>query len=224
MDDAAYATMRENDDNKPNSEPTIAPRGIPDAPASPWRTRDARSVYRNPWIAVTEYQVVRPDGSEGIYGVVDPGDNVSIVALDHDDRIALVGQFMYPLQAYDWAVPSGKVEDGEAPLAAARRELGEEAGLEAGSWTVLGEYYLSPGISTQISHVYLAQDLHTTNLKPESTERLDLRMEPLQQAVRECLTGGIRNAPSVLGILRIWLTRQERAAHSLAHPAGTGDQ
>ena len=70
----------------------------PDAPESPWRTLAAREVYRNPWISVTEYQVVRPDGAPGIYGVVDPHDNAAIVALDDEARVLLVGEFLYPLQ------------------------------------------------------------------------------------------------------------------------------
>ena len=103
----------------------------PDAPGSPWRTVGAREMYRNPWLRVTEYQVIRPDGQPGIYGVVDPGDNVTIVALEDDERVWLVSEFLYPLQTAEWFLPTGAVERGEDILAAAQRELAEETGLRA---------------------------------------------------------------------------------------------
>lgn len=181
------------------------PSGHADPPESPWRTLGAAEVYRNPWIAVTEYAVRRPDGTPGIYGVVDPGDNASVVALDDDGCIYLVGAFLYPLQRYEWMIPSGKVEPDERPEQAARRELAEEAGIEAARWEMLGAYALSPGISTQISYIYLARDLTHVPPQPEATEQLDIRRQPLADAYDECLRGGCTNAVTSLGILRAWL-------------------
>jgi 8-oxo-dGDP phosphatase len=175
-----------------------------DAPGSPWRTLEAREVYRNQWLTVTEYQVVRPDGHPGIYGVVDPLDNAAIVALDAQERVMLVGEFVYPLQRFTWMIPSGNVEHGEEPLAAARRELAEETGLRADEWTSLGAYYLSAGISTQTSHTYLARSLRGAPARPEGTERLTLRVVPLAEARAMCLRNEIRDAPSVLALWRAW--------------------
>ncbi|SRR5258708_7836895 len=192
-----------------------APRaavGRHDDPQSPWRTLAAREVYRNPWISVTEYEVVRPDGQPGIYGVVDPGDNAAIVALDAQQRVTLVGEFLYPLQVYAWMIPSGFVERGEDPLLAARRELAEETGLEADEWAPLGAYYLSSGISTQTSYAYLARGLRSVPARPEGTERLTLRSVPLAEAHRMCLRNEIRDAPSVMALWRAWeLLRDEGA-------------
>ena len=184
---------------------TAAPGGRADPPESPWRTLAATEVYRNPWIAVTEYAVLRPDGTPGIYGVVDPGDNVSVVALGDDGTITLVGAFLYPLQRYEWTIPSGKVEPDELPEEAARRELAEEAGIEAARWDLLGAYALSPGISTQISYIYLARDLTRIPPSPEATEQLVLRQMPLADAFDECLRGGYTSAVTALGILRAHL-------------------
>lgn len=181
-----------------------AHRRIQDAPGSPWRTLEAREVYRNPWISVTEYQVIRPDGRPGIYGVVDPGDNAAVVALDAEERVTLVGEFVYPLQVYTWMIPSGFVERGEDPLAAARRELAEETGLEADEWTPLGAYYLSCGICDQTSFAYLARGLRVVPARPEGTERLTLRQVPLAEARAMCLRNEIRDAPSVMALWRAW--------------------
>jgi 8-oxo-dGDP phosphatase len=180
------------------------------ASQSPWITISQREVYRNPWLHVVEYSVRRPDGNPGIYGVVYPGDNAAIVALDDQDQVYLVGEFNYPLQRHEWMIPSGKVEDGEDPLAAAKRELEEEVGMAAGRWEPLGAYYLSSGISPQTTHVFLATGLSVGTPQPEGTERLQIESRPLVQVFDACLHNEIRDAPSVLGIWRVWLQRAGR--------------
>jgi 8-oxo-dGDP phosphatase len=174
---------------------------------SPWLTISKREVYRNPWLRVVEYSVRRPDGNPGIYGVVYPGDNAAIVALDAQDQVYLVGEFNFPLQRYEWMIPSGKVEDGEDPLTAAKRELAEEVGITASLWEPLGAYYLSSGISPQTTHVYLATDLSAGIPRPEGTERLQIDPRPLRWVFDACLQNEIRDAPTVLGIWRAWLLR-----------------
>jgi 8-oxo-dGTP pyrophosphatase MutT (NUDIX family) len=179
-------------------------RSQTDAPGSPWKTLAACEAYRNQWITVTEYKVVRPDGLPGIYGVVDPHDNAAIVALDDEERVLLVVEFLYPLQEYAWVVPSGSVDDGEEPMVAARRELEEEAGYVASSWSPLGVYYLSSGISTQRSFAFLARGLQIGASRPEGTELLSLRTVPLAEARAMCLRNEIRDAPSVMAPWRAW--------------------
>ncbi len=90
-----------------------APGGRPDPAESPWRTLATRHVYSNPWLSLTEYEVIRPDGQRGIYGIVDPGPNATIVALDEHEQVRLVGDFVYPLQRHMWGLPSGKIEENE---------------------------------------------------------------------------------------------------------------
>jgi 8-oxo-dGTP pyrophosphatase MutT (NUDIX family) len=175
-----------------------------DPAESPWRTLAARRVYSNPWLSLIEYEVMRPDGRHGIYGVVDPGPNATIVALDEHEQVRLVGDFVHPLQRHMWGLPSGKVEEDETPLAAAQRELVEEAGVEATEWLPLGAYDLSPGIMTQVSHIFLARGLRTVAARPEGTERFTLRTQALREALDACLRGELRSAVTVLGIWRAW--------------------
>jgi 8-oxo-dGTP pyrophosphatase MutT (NUDIX family) len=181
----------------------------PDAPGSPWRTVGGREVYRNPWLTVTEYQVIRPDGKPGIYGVVDPGDNVTIVALEDDERVWLVSEFLYPLQTAEWFLPTGAVERGEDILAAAQRELAEETGLRAAEWMELGAYPLSPGISAQIGYIFLARGLRRGDAAPEGTEHITMRLAPLSEALEACLRNEIRATLAVIGIWRTWALLHE---------------
>jgi 8-oxo-dGTP pyrophosphatase MutT (NUDIX family) len=199
-------------DERTSGEDAVEQPGDTPERASPWRTLGTREVYRNPWMTVHEHNVVRPDGTRGIYGVVEPGDNAAIVALDDAARICLIEEYVYPLQRFERLIPSGRVDEGETPLAAARRELAEETGIAAREWAPLGAYYLSAGISPQTSHIFLARGLTLGQAQPEGTERITLRWLPLAAAHDACLRGAIRDAPSVLGIWRAWLLLRDDPA------------
>lgn len=175
-----------------------------DAPGSPWHTLAAREIYRNRWLRLTEYAVLRPDGSEGIYSVVDPGDNVTILALDADQQVYLLTTFVYTMQRAEVIAPSGSIDPGEEPEDAARRELREETGITAATWTPLGAYELSHGISTQVSYLYLARDLTFGPPQREATEAMELCPLPLREAYELCLRGEIRSAPTALALWRVW--------------------
>lgn len=185
------------------------PRSTPtDPPDSPWRTLDAREVYHNPWLSVVEYQVIRPDGQPGIYGVVDPGDNVLIIALDAEQRLWLIRDFVYPAQHYHEMLPAGKLEADEEPLIGAQRELAEEVGAYTErdeDWTLLGTFYLSSGVSSQRSYVYLARNVVPGEARREGTEqRMTTRQLPLHEAYIGAIKGVYKDAPTTLGILLAW--------------------
>ncbi|CAN5796869.1 NUDIX hydrolase [soil metagenome] len=136
---------------------------------------ESREVYRNPWISVREDAVRRPDGSEGIYGVVDRPTYALVIARK-DDQFCLVEQFRYPLGMRRWEFPQGTapglVELEVRELAA--RELREETGLSAAALTLLGMLDVAPGLTSQRGRVFLATDL--TEGEPElEHEEQDLR-------------------------------------------------
>ena len=177
----------------------------PDSAESPWRTLSAREVYRNPWLRVTEYQVIRPDGAPGVYGVVDPGDNVTIVALDEDEQVWIVEDFIFPIQARGWFLPSGGIDHGEDPLLAAKRELAEETGLRAAQWEPLGAFYLTPGIASQRSYLYLARGLTPGEPQREPTEAtMTTRRIPLREACAASQRGETPAAVAALGLTLAW--------------------
>src|SRR5690349_11954310 len=94
---------------------------------NPWQTLHSRTVYQNAWIRVREDQVTRPDGTPGIYGVVELKPSIGVVVLNDADQIALVGQWRYVHGRFSWEIPTGGSCVGdETILDAARRELVEE--------------------------------------------------------------------------------------------------
>lgn len=131
----------------------------PDVPASPWQTLTSREVYANPWLRVREDEVVRPDGSAGIYGVVEVAHPaVFVVPVTDADEVVLVDLFRYTTGSWSTEVPAGST-DGEDPLTAARRELAEETGFMADQWLHAGDMWSLNGLCDAPQHVLVARGL-----------------------------------------------------------------
>jgi 8-oxo-dGTP pyrophosphatase MutT (NUDIX family) len=182
-------------------------------PPSAWQRRSRRVAYENQWITVWHDDVVRPDGEPGIYGVVHfHGLAVGVVAIDDQDRVALVGQHRYSLDSYSWEIPEGGVPFPEDPLAGAKRELQEETGLVASSWQEIGRLHLSNSVTDEAAIAFLATGLTAGPASPDGTEQLVLRWVPFEEALAMAVDGRITDALSVMPLLRIGLTRLRDAA------------
>ncbi|MBK1785855.1 NUDIX domain-containing protein [Prauserella cavernicola] len=172
----------------------------------------SREVYRNDWMTVREDAIRRPDGSDGIYGVVDKPHYALIIPLD-GDRLHLVEQFRYPLGLRRWEFPQGtapgQVETD--PLELAARELREETGLEAGSMIELGVLDVAAGMSSQRGTAYLATELREGRHEREHEEQ-DMRMASFSRAEFEKLIGSgeITDAQS-LAAYALLLLHERRA-------------
>ncbi|MEW5808412.1 MAG: NUDIX hydrolase [Actinomycetota bacterium] len=123
----------------------------------PIRAVASRQVYQNNWLTIREDDIRRPDGSSGIYAVVDKPTYALVIPRD-GDRFHLVEQFRYPLGLRRWEFPQGTAPDRAhlEPAALAARELREETGLTARSLTELGILDVAPGMSSQRGRVFLA--------------------------------------------------------------------
>lgn len=169
---------------------------------NPWQTLASEKVYDNAWISVREDEVIRPDGEQGIYGVVHfKNIAIGILAVD-GEFIYLVGQYRYPLDIYSWEIPEGGCGEGEDPLAAARRELEEETGLRAARWEKMGEAHLSNSVTDEHAIWFLATELTQGEHNPEGTERLEVRRVTFQKALEMALAGEITDALSLLAIMQ----------------------
>ena len=139
---------------------------------------------------------------------------MAIVALDGEDRVALVRQWRVPADGTLLEIPAGGLDildDGskEDPAVAAPRELEEETGLRAGTWRHLTTFYTAPGFTDEVMHLYLATDLEPAHpdgrLGPDEDERLVVSWVPWQDAVAAAERGDIRDAKSIVGLF--WLAR-----------------
>ncbi len=185
-----------------------------DKEINPWRVVSQRVVYDNPWIEVTHHDVIRPDGEPGIYGIVHYRNRaVGVLPIDEHGQTWLVGQYRFALGRYSWELPEGGCPEGESTLDAAKRELLEETGLEAGVWQLLGRADLSNSISDEVATIYLATDLIERQSQPEGTEVLAIRRLPFDEALAMVLDGRITDAISVMAIL---LYARQRGAAPVA--------
>lgn len=129
----------------------------------------------------------------------------AVVALDADERVLLIQQYRHPIGERDWELPAGLLDvAGESPLEAAKRELAEEADLEAADWQELSAVHLSPGGTSELIHLFLARDLTPTDgAFDREGEEADMRVEwlPLDEAVRAVVEGRFRNATTGMGLL-----------------------
>ncbi|WP_442930960.1 NUDIX domain-containing protein [Mycolicibacterium sp. 050232] len=141
------------------------------------RRTATREVYRNNWLTLREDEIVRPDGSAGVYAVVDKPTYALVIPYDPDqDRFHLVEQFRYPLGLRRWEFPQGTAPEQEHmdPIALAHRELREETGLCAESMERLGQLDVAPGMSSQRGWVFLATGLTAGEHEREHEEQ-DMR-------------------------------------------------
>ncbi|MES2005055.1 MAG: NUDIX hydrolase [Bacteroidota bacterium] len=170
---------------------------------NPWTIQAEKKIYENPWISVTEFDVINPSGNKGIYGKVHfKNTAVGIMVLDDEWNTCLVGQFRFALNSYSWEIPEGGADAEEDPLEGARRELLEETGLQAADWQFLFKMHLSNSVSDELAIVYLAQQLSQHTPQPEDTEQLIIRKIPFEEAYRMVEEGIITDSMSVAAILK----------------------
>jgi ADP-ribose pyrophosphatase len=171
----------------------------------PWQVVQTREVYRDPWIAVQIDDVIRPDGHPGIHSIVHIKPGVCVVACDAEHHVHLTEEFHYAVGRVTLEGVSGGIDAGETPLDAARRELREELGLSADTWTSLG--VVDPFTANVVSptQLFLAEGISTATGNPEGTERIQCIRVPLADAVAMVIGGRITHAPTCVLLLRAWL-------------------
>jgi 8-oxo-dGTP pyrophosphatase MutT (NUDIX family) len=177
-------------------------------PNGPWIRNSRRVVYENPWLTLWHDDVTRPDGAPGIYGVVHFANLAAgVLVLDDDDRVLLVGQHRYALDAYSWEIPEGGVPDGETALDGTRRELREETGVEAAEWHELARVHLSNSVTDELAVLFVATGLTHGTATPDGTEDLAVRWLPFDEVLAMTLDGRISDAMTVLAVERLALLR-----------------
>ena len=159
--------------------------------------------YKNPWIEVTEDQVIRPDGKAGIFGVVRMKDGISVLPLDDDGYVYMTKEFHYAIETEAIETASGGIDGNEEPVAAAKRELKEELGIEAEEWVDLGLVNPFTTVVKSSAKIFLAMGLKFGEDDQEGTENIKLVKVKLEEAVKMVMDSAITHGPSCVLILKV---------------------
>lgn len=171
----------------------------------PWERGAARLVYDNPWIRVTEHAATAPTGASATYGLVSfKNYAVAILPLFDDGATLLVGQARFPCADYSWEIPEGGGPLGEDPLDSAKRELAEEAGLQAAQWREILRVQLSNSVTDERAFGYLALGLSPAGAghQPDDTEDLRTARVPFREALAAALAGDLQDMLTVAMLLK----------------------
>jgi 8-oxo-dGTP pyrophosphatase MutT (NUDIX family) len=170
---------------------------------NPWITKSEQEIYDNPWIQLTEYQVIHPGGKPGIYGLVHfKNTAVGIIPLDENYNTWIVGQYRYTLNQYSWEIPEGGGKLGIDPLESAKRELLEETGIKASVWEEILRLDLSNSVTDERGIVYVAKGLSFHEAQPDEDEQLEIRKLAFSELFEMALKGEISDGLALVAIFK----------------------
>jgi len=166
----------------------------------------SKVAYTGHVFSITTDKVTEPGGVTSTRDVIRHNGSVVILAVDSsqnpaDPTILIERQYRHAAGQFLLELPAGRIEPGEAPLAAAKRELIEETGFRAKKWSRLVRYYASPGFLAETMQVFLAQDIRAGVAQPEADEKIDLLHIPLSQLLAQIEAGKILDGKTILSTL-----------------------
>jgi len=178
-----------------------------------YQTKSSREIYRGPFFSLQEYLVKFPNGEEKKRIILEHPGAAAAIALLPDRRILMVRQYRKAAGKITLEIPAGKLDEGETPEDCIRRELMEETGYRTKKLTHLRSYYPSFGISSEIIHVYLAEDLHRVKSSGGDEIALEPVIIPLDEVKELIESGEIMDSKTIIGIRELELVRVKDNTH-----------
>ena len=163
---------------------------------------EVKHVFTGRVIEVNIERVPLPNGTTADLEIIRHPGGAAVVAIDADDRVCLLRQFRHAAGGWIWELPAGKIDNGEPPFDTARRELEEEAGMAAAAWQPLGDYLSSPGVFTEVVHLFLATQLTPLPPRPEEHEVFEIHWLPFADVLQMARSGELRDGKSLVGVYR----------------------
>jgi ADP-ribose pyrophosphatase len=169
----------------------------------------SKEVYKCNLFRVTEDEAEEPKGGFHIKrSIVRHIGSAVMMAVDDRKRVLLVRQYRLPAEGFLWELPAGRLDEGEKPLQAAKRELIEETGYRAKKWTKLASFFPSPGYVAEYMTVFLARGLTAGEAHPMDDERIEVGWFKSKEIAAMIESGKIDDAKTIVGYYT-WKARKE---------------
>lgn len=179
--------------------------------AAKLKVLSSKIVYNGKVFKVTSDEIKEPTGITARRDVIRHSGSVVVLAVDDSGsgpRVLLERQYRYAARDYLWELPAGRIDPGETPLAAGKRELLEETGYRARQWKRALHFYSSPGFLDETMTIFLARQLTSGNAQPEDDECIECELITLPKVVDMISSGKIRDGKTIAGVL--WLAQSSR--------------
>ena len=158
---------------------------------------ESRELLRTPIFWVTQDTAIDPEGFEIRRAIIQHIGSAVVLPIDEKGRALLARQYRLPAKDYLWEIPAGRLDEGETPLRAAKRELKEETGLSAKKWTRLFSLYMSPGFLAEKMNIFVAQELKQGRTNFMDDERIESMWFTPKQMNEMILSGGIIDGKTI---------------------------
>lgn len=167
------------------------------------KTLESRRVFDGRLLRMDVDTVSLPNGEQSVREVVHHPGGVCVLPLHDDGTVSVVEQFRYPYKEVVAELPAGKLEPGEDPDDAIRRELSEEVGLTAAEWHKMGVFYPTPGYTDEVLRLYFARGLSQGSCHPDDDEFLAPRRVPLAELVDRVMDGTLKDGKTIALVLKV---------------------
>jgi ADP-ribose pyrophosphatase len=174
----------------------------------PLKLISSEEILSTPIFRVTLDHAVDPDGFEIRRAIVRHNGSAVMMPVDEKGRVLLVRQYRLPARRYLWELSAGRIDPGETPLKAAKRELVEETGYRAKKWSKLVKFYPSPGFVEEVMTIFVAQELTAGKAQPMDDERIECGWFTLKQMGEMIEKGDIQDAKTLIGYA-MWKLRRK---------------
>ena len=169
-----------------------------------------KHIYKGRVVTLNIDTVLLPNGvTVDLETIRHPGAS-AFVPIKEDGMVVLIRQFRHAAGGFIYEIPAGKLNPGEDPLSCAARELEEEIGYQASSFTLLSSIFTAPGFADEVIHVYKATGLTQGRQQLDRDEVLDVIEMPLADAIRNIEDGTIRDAKTIVGLQAVYIRESMR--------------
>ena len=174
------------------------------------KVTSSKKILENKLFTIVDEVAKDPSGFEIHRSIVRHPGSAVMMAVDEKRRILLVKQYRLPAEKNLWELPAGRLDPGETPLQAAKRELKEETGYKAKSWTKLVSFWPSPGYVSEKMTIFLATGLTEGDQEPMDDERIDIQWFTRKEMAEAVRSGKIADGKTLIGYF-MWLDSQKTA-------------